>query len=109
MSNRTETLEGYVVDMGCIRKYPQDEQLARARAHTTECATMGHCVESGYGLVDEQGRVAALDPKATPRVVNALREASSDHGVWLRAKRVMKDEEMETTDVAVVPGAGDGS
>jgi hypothetical protein len=30
---RTETLEGYVVDQACLRKYPQDELLERAQAH----------------------------------------------------------------------------
>ena len=45
-----EIVEGYVVDLACLRRYPQKEYTARATEHTTECALMGHCVESGYGL-----------------------------------------------------------
>ena len=59
---KREVLEGYVVDQACLRKYPQDELLERSRVHTTECALMGHCMESGYGLVNEEDR-----PTAAPR------------------------------------------
>ena len=45
-----ETLEGYVVDIICIRRYPQEEMLGRARVHTRHCGLAGHCAESGYGL-----------------------------------------------------------
>lgn len=46
-----EITEGYVVDLACLRRYPRQEYTSRAAQHTTECALMGHCVESGYGLV----------------------------------------------------------
>lgn len=49
----SETLNGYVIDVGCIRKNARDELLEKARTHSRECALMGHCVESGYGIVTE--------------------------------------------------------
>jgi hypothetical protein len=94
-----EVLEGYVVDQACLRKYPQDELLERARVHTTECALMGHCVESGYGLVNEEGRPLLLEPASTTQVVEALRGTSREHGVRLRAMREMQEKEMRTTQV----------
>ncbi|MEW5926104.1 MAG: hypothetical protein AB1941_01325 [Gemmatimonadota bacterium] len=96
---RREVLEGYVVDQACLRKYPQDELLERARVHTTECALMGHCMESGYGLVDEEGRPLLLEPAATARVVERLRSTGVEKGARLRATRVMRDGEMTTVDV----------
>ena len=102
MSTDKETLEGYVVDLACIRKYPQGELLARARAHTRDCALMGHCVESGYGLVDETGRTAALDAAATPLVVEAVQRGDRDRGIRLRATRERRGEEMHTTRVEAV-------
>lgn len=98
MSER-ETLEGYVVDLACIRKYPRDELLERARAHTKECALMGHCVESGYALVGEDGRPLLLEPASTPLVVDAIQRSERDHGIRLRATREMQEEEMRTTRV----------
>ncbi|MGB3760721.1 MAG: hypothetical protein WBA07_30845 [Rivularia sp. (in: cyanobacteria)] len=68
MNDCTETLQGYVVDIICIRKYPQNETVERARAHKRDCALAGHCAESGFGLIDEEGKVALLDPKATLQV-----------------------------------------
>lgn len=61
-----KTVEGWVVDIACLRKYSDDQLASRAQIHTTECALMGHCVESGYGLVDADGRVHLLDDAATP-------------------------------------------
>lgn len=94
-----EVLEGYVVDQACLRRYPQDELLERARVHTTECALMGHCMESGYGLVDEEARPLLLEPSATSRVVERLRSTSHAKGVRLRATREMQDGHMTTVDV----------
>ena len=95
----TETLEGYVVDIACLRKYPQDELAERAREHTQACGLMGHCAESGYALVGDDGRPALLEPQATPRVMAALRESDREAGIRLRARREMRDGEMETVAV----------
>lgn len=102
MSTRTETAEGYVVDIACIRKYPQAELIERARAHTKECALMGHCAESGYGLVSDTGSVALLEPAATPGVLDAIRGSDREQGIKLRATREMQGEEMRTTGVEEV-------
>lgn len=83
-----ETLEGYVVDLICLRRYPQGELGERARGHTRDCALHGHCIESGYGLVSEDGRLQLLDPKATPLVVERVSDAEPQHGIFLRAERV---------------------
>ena len=103
MAEKKETVEGYVVDLACIRKYPRDELLERARVHTTRCALMPHCVESGYGLVDHQGGLTALDPAATTRIYDALRGTTREQGVRIRAVRESEDGEMRTRGVEVIP------
>ena len=102
MGDQPETLEGYVVDLACVRKYPQSELAGRARAHTKAYALMGHCVESGYGLVGDDGRVSALDPAATPHVVRAVGASPRDRGIRLRAERERQGEAMHTTRVEEV-------
>ncbi len=97
-----EIIEGYVVDLACIRKYPQAEIIVRARSHTKNCALMGHCVESGYGLVGEDGRISVLDSEATPRVVEALVRSSAETGIKLRVVRERTGEEMMTSRIEVV-------
>lgn len=92
-----EVLEGYVVDQACIRKYPQAKLLARSQSHTRECALMGHCIESGYGLIGEEGHTYLLEPASTPMVVAAIQHSEQDRGIGLRALREMHDGEMRTT------------
>ena len=99
MSQPTETLHGYVVDIACIRNYPQDELLERAQVHTRECGLHGHCIESGYGLVNEEGRLLLLDPKSTWQVLEVIRKSDRTEGIKLRATREMKNGDMETTSV----------
>ncbi|MDS0260955.1 hypothetical protein NDI56_16255 [Haloarcula sp. S1CR25-12] len=38
MNTDTETVESYVMDVGCIRKTARDELLEQARVHTRDCA-----------------------------------------------------------------------
>jgi hypothetical protein len=95
----TETLDGYVVDLICLRKYPADEYAERAREHTRACALDGHCIESGFALVADDGRVALLDPAATPLVVDAVRGSEREAGIRLRARREEHDEAMRTVSV----------
>ena len=98
-----ETAEGWVLDIACLRKYPRDEYAERARAHTTACSQMGHCIESGYALVDADGRVTLLDPKATAPVLDALRRSDREAGVWLRVRREPDGDALATVAVAEVP------
>lgn len=98
--SKREALEGYLVDQACLRKYPQDEFLERAREHTRKCALMGHCVERGYGLVDGEGRILLLEPAATPALEAAIERSGREHGIRLRVTREMQDGAMRTVDVA---------
>lgn len=66
---------------------------------------MGHCVESGYGLVDETGRVHLLDTHATPRVVAVLQQTEIDCGIRLRAERENDHGERRTAHVELTSGA----
>ena len=91
-----ETLEGYVIDLACVRTCPRAELLTRARSHTLRCLRMGHCMESGYALVDDTGQLSLLDAAATPLVVHVTRGVRARKGIKLRAVREMKDGEMET-------------
>ena len=101
--SKVETLEGYLVDIACLRKYPRDELAQRAREHTRDCVLMGHCVESGYALVRETGEVALLDPGATPLVLDVVRRASAKRGIRLRVRREMEKRHMKTTHVEPMP------
>jgi len=102
MSNDVETVEGYVMDVGCIRKNARDELLEKARVHTRGCALMGHCVESGYGIVNDDDSLTVLDPDATPQVVDVVETAETDEGIRLHVKRERRDGAMETTNVTEI-------
>ena len=95
----SEVIEGYVVDLACIRKYAAADMPKRAKEHTTRCSLMGHCIESGYGIVRDDGAVAPLDDHATPFVVQVASRSPHEHGLRLRVVRRAVDNEMQTTSV----------
>lgn len=94
-----ETWVGYVIDIGCVRKAPSAEILQRASVHTTECALMGHCVESGFALVDYDGRLHLLEPASTAEVVRQLVATDVDEGFRLQIVRERDGDEMRTVDL----------
>lgn len=96
-----EVLEGYVVDIACLRKWPQAELLSRATKHSKECVLMGHCLESGYGLVDAGGRSLLLDSEATRPVIEAVRLCPRERGIKLRVEREQRNHELVTRSVVV--------
>lgn len=69
-----ETVEGFVVDIACWHKYSRDELLDKSRVHGKHCSLMGHCLESGYNLVNADG-LSLLDPAATAQAVEAIRRS----------------------------------
>lgn len=99
MGENTETVEGYVIDVACIRKNPRDKLREKAENHSKDCALMGHCIESGYGIVTEDDRVTLLDPEASRKVVDVVQESETQQGIRLRVTREEQDGTMETTAV----------
>lgn len=99
MNQQQETLEGYIVDIICLRKYPRSELVERAKVHTRKCSLAGHCTESGFGLVDESDRMTLLDSHATPKVVRVIQDSDRDSGIRLQVKREMQDGDMQTISV----------
>lgn len=101
---RADRATGWLVDIACLRRYAGGELARRASVHTTACARMGHCVESGYGLVDPEGRLHLLDTHATPLVVDLLRTTENEQGIRIEAERHSQDGEMETVAVRELVG-----
>lgn len=97
-----ETLTGYVIDVGCVRKNARDDLLEKARTHSRDCALMGHCVESGYGIVTDDDELTVLDSDATRQVVDAVENSNTEEGIRLRVQREEEDGTMTTTDVEEV-------
>ena len=95
-----EELTGLVVDIACLRKYRRSEVVEKAKEHTRECLLMGHCIESGYGLVTDTGEIRLLDTLATPRIVALVSEDGRDRGNKLKVLRSWDEEGgMQTRDV----------
>lgn len=102
MARITETLEGYIVDIACLRRYPRTAWAEKARSHTKRCSLEGHCLESGFGLVGEDGRVALLESGATPKVVSLLDRSARDHGIRAQVVREQHGGNMVTVSVEEV-------
>lgn len=99
---------GYVMDIACVRKAPPDALVDLASAHTTECALMGHCIESGFALIDSDARLHLLEPAATADVVRELRRSRVEEGLQLEVVRERDSHEMRTIDLRAVAPEGRG-
>lgn len=97
-----ETWTGYLMDIACVRKSPAAELRDRAAVHTTGCSLMGHCVESGFALVGDDGAVRLLEAAATTDVVRVLLRAGVEEGLMLRAVRERDGHEMRTVTVQAI-------
>lgn len=97
-----ETWVGHAIDIACVRRSPSTDLLDRASVRTTECALMGHCIESGSAVVDDDGHVHLLEPAATTEVVRELLRAGADQGLRLQVVRDLDGHEMRTVDVQPV-------
>lgn len=102
MATDSETLEGYVIDIACVRKNARDDLLEKAETHSKECALTGHCVESGYAVVTEDDQLMLLDASATPRIVDIVRGSEDEQGHRVRVERDREDGEMTTKVVEEV-------
>lgn len=60
---------------------------------------MGHCVESGYGIVTNGDRLTVLDSEATPKIVDTVEESDTKEGIRLRVQREEQNSSMETTSI----------
>lgn len=102
MNQAAETLQGYVVDIACLRKYPKQALVEKASSHTRNCSLVGHCAESGFGLVTDEGYTTLLDARATPKVLETIRQSGLERGIQLQVQRTLEEGEMKTIDVKEV-------
>lgn len=96
MFKKIETINGYIVDLACLRVWPQDEIYERAKSHSRECSLQGNHIESGFALVQDNWDVALLDSWATPLVIDALQQSKNETGIRLRVEREMEYEQMKS-------------
>ena len=102
-------LEGFVVDVDCVRVARRSDLVRRAAGHLRACALAAGFSAGAYALVEPGGTVHVLDHQATPLVLWALWRSTREAGVWVRAERHERDGRMETvrlTEVDPPPGGG---
>ena len=99
MNETTETIEGYIIDVACVRKSPRQQLFERAQRHSRDCALMGHWAESGFALVTENGQVAILDSEATLMILDLGRRSPKSQSIKAQVTRQPADEKMETVRV----------
>lgn len=80
-----EFLEGWLIDLRCLRRLSPRDYLTAARRHSRDCAL--NRLEAGYAVVDAEGRALVLDSAATPRVWRAARASHCSNGIRLRVRR----------------------
>ena len=96
----TEVLQGFVIDLHCLRTAPRDTVVQVAARHPRACALAATFSGTPFALVDHDGTVHVLDDAATRLVIAVLWRTDDRRALAVRARRAGKHGRMETVAVS---------
>ena len=99
---RTEVLDGYVIDLDCLRTARRDALLRVAAHHPRACALSAAFSITAFALVDHDGAVHVLDDAATRFVIALLWRADDGRALAVRVHREVRHGRMETVAVSAL-------
>lgn len=80
-----ETVDGILMDNMCIGKF-KAKGYDGAKTHTKTCALMEPCKDSGYAIINEDGKVVKLDSKGNELAVKALEGTDKEKELTVSAE-----------------------
>jgi hypothetical protein len=76
--------EGVLMDKMCSMKALQEGGQKAAAMHKRDCALMGDCVKSGFGLVTADNQFLAFDAEGNSRAEKALKASKKSDNLRVR-------------------------
>jgi hypothetical protein len=63
-SSKTQTINGYLVDVACARENAMHPEPGFAAKHDKGCLQMDECVQTGYAILTEDNRIIRFDKQS---------------------------------------------
>ena len=71
-NSKTQTINGYLVDVACARENATNPQPGFAAKHDKGCLQMPECVQTGYAILTEDNRILKLDKQSNETAKNLI-------------------------------------
>jgi hypothetical protein len=93
-------VDGFLIDKMCSAKVGKDQKAAAE--HTKDCALMGPCQQSGYGVLTADGRYLTFDPAGNTRALEALKATAKKDNLRVRVTGDVKGDSIKVTGLRML-------
>ncbi len=75
-NSKTQTINGYLVDVACARENSTHPEPGFAAKHSKNCLQMAECAQTGYAILTDENKIIKLDKQSNETAKSVI--ASSD-------------------------------
>ena len=96
-------ISGYLIDNACADS--AKDLGPRAKGHSTSCALMDNCEQSGYSVVTDDNKRYKLDEKGNGSAAELLKNTQTKKGLKVAVEGTVKDDTITVTKLTEVTEA----
>lgn len=92
-------LNGYVIDNACSARATGEGAMEKVKAHSTKCAQMPKCAESGYAIFAD-GKLYKFDAEGNKKVAELLKATKSEKGLGVSVEGTADGDTIHVAKIA---------
>jgi len=89
---KTQTINGYLVDVACASDFASHREPGFAAKHTKGCLQMPECAQSGYAILTDANKVLKLDKQSNETAKKLIADTDKKDNWKISATGVLKDD-----------------
>ena len=94
-------LTGYIIDNACSGRAATENGAEKVKNHTTKCAQMPKCAESGYALFVDN-KLYKLDADGNKKAAEVLKNTKLEKGLQVEIEGTLDGETLKVTSIKEV-------
>lgn len=96
-------LTGYIIDNACSGRATSENGAEKVKNHTTKCAQMPKCAESGYALFVDN-KLYKLDSDGNKKAAEVLKSTKLEKGLQVEIEGTLDGETLKVKSIKEVSG-----
>jgi hypothetical protein len=93
-------VDGFLIDKMCSGKVGKDQKAAAE--HTTQCALMPPCQQSGYGVLTADGKYLTFDSAGNTRAIEALKATQKKDNLKVRVTGDVQGDAIKVSNLRIL-------
>ena len=94
-------IEGYIMDNACASAHSKDANFGdKIKKHTTSCALMPNCAESGYVVYTADKKLYKLDKTGSESAEALLKDTKTTAGVAVIVEGTLDGDTIKVTKIS---------